>query len=173
MQYLFRITDSSDVSYPSTLREESGFTLIELLCVIGILGILSSLSYGAFRIYMDDAEYSRAEITLRSARTALEVGEQEAAPGFKVDYETTNTDGGAIGSVASSDLADVMPGAVTPKGVRLGVEFLKCTNASGPLEINQQIISEPCKSTKQVQWTRYCNGIEVYTEEVAQAKGCP
>ncbi|MDD2942177.1 MAG: type II secretion system protein [bacterium] len=148
---------------------ESGFTLIELLYVVSIVGILSSLSWGAFYVYKDDAEYSRAEYTLRNAKTALEVGDQESANGASAGFEYSGVDGSGVGG----DIGNVMPGMTVPKDVRVGVLYNKCSNAADAMTINQFIVSQPCNSTKHIRYTRFCGGAEITLPEVAQDKGCP
>lgn len=49
-----------------------GFTLIEMLVVVGLIGILSSISYGLYLDYVRDGYRSEAQSTLLQFQQAME-----------------------------------------------------------------------------------------------------
>lgn len=149
-------------------RGEGGFTLIELFVTMAIIAILSALSYTAFFIYKTDAEYAKAEATLRQARTAFEVGDQDAQAGDSVPVTFTDSTGGPVQGV----LATILPGAVTAAAVRLGAEYNFCTNATPPATVNQLLISQPCNGDRYTSYMLTCGGLEIIQRNVA-INGCP
>lgn len=151
-----------------TQKFEQGFTLLELLYVVSIMGIMASTMWGFYSVYKDDASYSVAETTLRSARGSLEIGDAEVPSGTSVGYTLTGTGGGPI----AASLSGVMPGAVTPEDLRIGVIYNKCLGADGVGKINQFVMAQACKSTKQIRYTKFCGGVELIQRDLPQAKGC-
>ena len=153
---------------PHLHDDERGFTLIELLLTSVILIILGALSIGSFFIYKENAEYSRASTTMRNARTAITVGEMELPEGYELAYTTTTTTGDPLPAA----LAVALPGGVVPAGVRLGAEVNVCDDSSGPLDRAQYLVAQPCKATQEVRWQKFCGGIEILTEHVANPAPC-
>ncbi|MCC6954753.1 MAG: type II secretion system protein [Deltaproteobacteria bacterium] len=148
-------------------RGEDGFTLIELLIVVSIIGILAALGVTTFTLMKERAEYARGQDTLRSAQTAFEVGDQEAAPGTTVALTYTGDAGGAVGGA----LGALLPGAVTPLNVDLGAMYEYCDSSSPPLQVKQFLNVVPCNSTRRLTWTRFCGGTEIRLENLPNP-GC-
>ena len=148
------------------MRRESGFTLIELLIVIAILGILSSLMMTSFWIYKERAEYAKAQTLLHQAKTAFEVGDQDAAPGHTMPLQTSATDGSSL----AGPLSDMLPALVMPDQVQLSAIYASCANGA-PMQLAQFLSINPCKATRRMQWTRFCNGVEIHLEGIPSV-GC-
>ncbi len=134
-------------------KSNKGFTLIELLFAMSIISILASLSWGAFYVYKEDAEYSKAERLIHDAQTSIMLGNMEAAPGFSQGYTVTDTSGGPVDNA----LAGILPGAVTPKDVRLGAMLSSCSGGSDT-SLNLFLVAQPCKAGKEIQWSQFCDG---------------
>lgn len=152
----------------SLLNSERGFTLIELLVTIAILSILAGLSVTSYILYKEKAEYSKGSATLHNVRTAFSVGELDLPEGFSLAYTESATVGGDL----VGPLAQVLPGANTPGGIRVGVEVSACTETSSPLDRAAFIVSEPCLGKEQLRWQKFCGGIEVLMEHVSNASPC-
>ncbi len=150
----------------SVCSKEDGFTLIELLYAISIIGILSVMMWGAFYVYKENAEYAKAEATLRNARTAMEVGDQEASEGMAVGLSFSEVDGGPV----EGDLQVMLPGATVSPDVRLGAMYFNCTPEDG-MAISQMIIAQPCKANRYISWTKFCNGLEVQQNNIEMDEG--
>lgn len=153
---------------PRLSENEQGFTLIELLLTCVILIILGALSIGSFFIYKENAEYSRASTTMRNARTAMTVGEMELPEGYELAYTTTSTNGDPLPGA----LATALPGGVVPKDVRLGAEVNICDDTSSPLDRAQYLVAQPCRAKQEVRWQKFCGGIEILSEHVANPAPC-
>ncbi len=149
-------------------QNEEGFTLIELLVTIAILGILCALGGASFILYKESAEYSKGTATLHNARTAFNVGELDLPDGYNLAYTESGTGGGDL----AGPLASVMPGAALPIGVRVGVEVAFCDDTSGPFDRAAFIVAEPCNASEQLRWQRFCGGVEVVVEHVANPTPC-
>ena len=147
-------------------NNDSGFTLVELLFVIVIMGILSGLSWGAFQIYKENAEYSRSQDTLHKAQTAMTAGELEVDPAFSLAYAESLPAGGAL-PVAMSD---ILPGAATPPNVILGAMYQSCAGA-GPFDLKGLLVSRACRSEREVHWQVFCGGMQLLTNDIPSA-GC-
>lgn len=147
--------------------DQQGFSLLEVLIVIVILGLLSMFAITSFWLYKEKAEYAKAESTYRSMRTAIEVGDQEADVGSSVAYAETVESGGPV----SGALADLLPGGTTPNGVIVGASFEYCDGASGAMDVRQFLAVKACKADKQINFTRFCGGIEIFTPNIA-GSGC-
>jgi len=145
--------------------DENGFTLIELLVAIGIISILGALSWGSFLIYKQDAEYGKAESLIKSAQTAIVLGNIEASPGEVHGYLESDTAGGVL----PDNMQDFLPGATTPKDVMLGALLEVCED-DAPM-VNMFLIARPCKSDREVTWTQFCDGTQVFNGAIAGG-GC-
>jgi prepilin-type N-terminal cleavage/methylation domain-containing protein len=150
------------------LSNELGFTLIELLFTIAIISILSGLSWGAFYVYREDAEYSKAEHLVKSAQTAIVLGEMEAADGTNFGFDVSGTDGGPV----DATMATYLPGAVTPKDVKLGAMITACNGSKSAALVNLMLVAQPCKAERQVQWFQFCSGDNLLLGDVAFGGGC-
>ncbi|MCB0345118.1 MAG: prepilin-type N-terminal cleavage/methylation domain-containing protein [Bdellovibrionales bacterium] len=154
---------------PQASHAESGFTLIELLYTMSIVGILSAMAMASFHVYREDVEYRKAEYDLRNARTALELGDQEAPAGLSVPLTDTDTSGGPV----LGALADILPGAVTSPDVLLGAQYQSCENRDpANWTINQLLLSRPCKADRYTSYLKHCNGVEVIQRNLAQGDVC-
>lgn len=151
-----------------SLGAEAGFTLIELLTTMAIISILSGLAISTYFLYRENAEYSKGVATLRNARTAYGAGELELPEGYSMAFTQTGVSGGNL----SGELSRVLPGANTPGQVRLGAEVNQCDEGSDPLDRAAFIVSEPCLSEQEVRWQKFCGGIEILSEHVANAAPC-
>lgn len=147
------------------LQRENGFTLIELLFVIGTISILASLSWGSYQIYKLDAEYSKAESLIKTAQTAIVLGNMEATAGESHGYEESGTAGGVL----PNSMQQFLPGATTPKDVALGAMLESCVDDS-PV-INLFLVARPCKSDREVTWVQFCDGTQILTPSIAGG-GC-
>jgi|GEM_PF-2392262 len=151
-----------------TIDDESGATIIELLYTVAIIAILASASWGAYSMHQENAEYARAEVTYRNARTALELGDQDAPSGTALAYALSGSDGGAL----VGDLDVMMPGMVLPENVQVGAQLNKCGSGSDAMDVNQVIVASPCRGKKYTTWTRFCGGLEVLQADLAKIRGC-
>jgi len=149
-------------------QTEQGFTLIELLVTIAILGILASLSIASFILYKENAEYAKGTATLHNARTGLNASEMDLPEGYTLAYTESGTGGGDL----SGALAQVLPGISLPPSVRVGVELAVCNESSNPMDREAYVVSEPCNSHEEVRWQKFCGGLEVLLEHVANASPC-
>ena len=147
---------------PKIQGNEGGFTLVELIIVTAIIGILSAIGTSSFLIYKSDAEFSKAESDLRNARTAIELGLQEAErTNTAVAFALSDANGGPVSGL----LAQTLPGATISKGVELGAEVNPCT-ASAATGISQFVISRSCKAKRYKSWIKQCGGIEITLPDV-------
>lgn len=152
----------SECSRGSFSLGNKGFSLVELLVVIGIMGIVSALGMTGLAVYKDSAEYSKAESTLRTARTALSVSELDLALGFSMGLTYSGTSGEPLEPALSA----VLPGAGVPKEVRIGVLYNSCEGADGAA-IKSIVYSQPCRSKRQTYVTKDCAGNEIVLSNVA------
>ena len=138
-------------------HEEQGFTIVELLISTAIISILGVMAISAFTLYKDNAEYSKAVSDLRNARTAAEVGLQEAEQAgatYAMTYSVTT--GGAV----SGGLENILPGASTTPGVRVGAMVVGTCSSSSSAQ-SQVITAVSCNSSRYTSWFRQCDGTEV------------
>lgn len=152
----------------SIFVNQSGATMIELLYVIVIIGILASISIVSYSMYKEKAEYAKAEATLRNARTAFEVGDQDAPDGLNVPI----TFSGVIGGPVVAPLATILPGAQLSIDVRLGAAYNSCTPAVDPATVHQFLIAQPCRAGEYIAWAKLCNGTELTLHNVPQPDVC-
>lgn len=152
----------------TSISADSGFTLIELLVTVSILGILAGLSLASFTLYKQNAEYSKGSATLHNARVAYNVGELDLPQSYALSFTESGTNGGDL----SGELARVMPGTNVPDKVRLGVEVSVCDDSSDPMDRAAFLVAEPCYSNEELRWQKFCGGIEVLTEHVANPAPC-
>ena len=147
-------------------RDEEGFTLIELMYTIVIIGMLSSLSFMAYTSYRYRALYSNAEVILRNSRIAFTAFEGDSGgPGqFNVGITFSPGDGNL-----PADIESFLPTLSVNEGVRIGAQYNYCNDASPPLGVNVQVISQPCKGASYTTWTKFCGGLEVVQKKVFQA----
>lgn len=61
-----------DTQTRTRTRSTQGFTLIEMLIVVGLIGILASISYGAYTNYVRDSFRAEAQSTLLQFQQAME-----------------------------------------------------------------------------------------------------
>ncbi len=157
---------SREIGNESWVVRESGFTIIELLITSLITSILAAIALVGFAIYKDNAEYTKAESDLRNARTAAEVGLQES-DGTNYAIEFSDTTGGPV----VGTLNDILPGAVTSAGVKLGASITNCSG-SGAMANEQFVVARACNAELYVSWARMCNGAEVRFSQAALPGGC-
>ncbi len=146
---------------------ERGASMIELLYVIVIIGVLSMISLTGYAMYREDAEYAKAESTLRNARTAFEVGDQEAPEGLTIPATFSDTVGGPV----AGPLATLLPGAKVSKDVRLGAAYTYCDPGVDPVTVKQLLISQPCRSSRYTTWLKLCNGTEISQHDLPLPPG--
>ncbi len=140
----------------SKLVGEQGITLIELLYVFVIISILAAISITAYALYKKNVEYAKAIADQRNVKTAFEVGDQDAPDGLMVPFSFTSKDGGPV----VGPISEVVPGAMTSKGVMLGLMYRNCPNNT-LMVVNRLITAIPCNSDKYSIWFRMCDGTEV------------
>ncbi len=147
-------------------RAESGFTLIELLTVIGTLGVLASLAITGFSVYRASAAYAGAELTLRSARVAL-------------DYALSDADHPppAIGATSQSipgpitGAPQLLPGVQLSRNMKMQYAYdPTCIDLSCPWE--SFIEARHCQGKEYTRWIRFGDGSEVRLEHISGV-GCP
>jgi prepilin-type N-terminal cleavage/methylation domain-containing protein len=151
--------DTPQMSPSNLLKNDSGFTLIELLTVIMIVASLAMMSITGFTLYKRNAQFAQAQVTMHSARTALEAG------------ITDNQDSGTVSGWSASDgsdlvapLSDLFPSIGVPKDVRMFGAQTDCGDGS----YMYSVIVYACKADKYTSWVRTCAGFEVANEgEVA------
>ncbi len=134
--------------------KEQGFTLIELMYVVIIISILSATSFQSFVLYMEKAEFSKAEADLHNSILSVQQGELDVPATYSIAYSLTGQDGGKI----DGPMATILPHAKTSKGVQIGVSYSSCATA---LDTTPAVIisSEACKINKKIVWTRFCGGL--------------
>lgn len=139
---------------------ERGFTLIELLVSLAIISSLSGLALTGFIVYRDNAEYTRGEATFRNARVAMETGDMDAPVGLNVGYTVSGDSGGPVPGA----LQTILPGAETPKDLKLGAMYTYCDDSSNPMQLHELLVVVPCKSTRGLRWVKFCGGTEILFE---------
>ncbi len=147
---------------------EKGFTLIELLVTIAILSILAGLSIASYTLYKENAEYAKGTATMHNARTGIGAAELELPDTFSMAYTQSSTDGSALSGL----LAQAMPGVSLPSNLRVGVELSMCNSASDPMDRAAFVVAEPCRATESVRYQKFCGGMEVLLEHVANPAPC-
>lgn len=152
----------SECSRVDFFSGDKGFSLVELLVVLAIMGIVSGLGITGLSVYKDSAEYSKAESTLRTARTALSISELDLASGFSLGLTYSGTSGEPL----EAALSNVLPGASVPREVRIGVLYNSCEGADGA-DIKSIVYSQPCRSKRQTYVTKDCAGNEIVLSNVA------
>ncbi|MCB0339098.1 MAG: type II secretion system protein [Bdellovibrionales bacterium] len=143
-------------------RSESGFTLIELLTIIGIVGILASLSLTSLKVYKSDAGYSVAEKTLMDARIALEAGitATESGPDTVPLYVQK-----VQGALQNAGATELLPGMRLPYNVKFQVEH---DNECDMLACQAELIQvDHCHSNEFIRWVRFGDGSEFQFDNVA------
>ena len=152
------------------MGNEKGFTLIELFITVAIVGILTALSWVAFNTYKDDAEYARAQQTLRSALTALSLGELEAPDGFSVT-SISDALSGEDGEAFTGNLAIMFPGFSAPANVQIGGIWVPCSSTTST-GLSKMVLSIPCSlESRIVMWTKLCNGVNYMLDDVSSYAG--
>lgn len=147
---------NKDMHSPSDLlRGNEGFTLIELLTVIMIIASLAMMSLTGFTVYKKNAHFAQAQVTMHSARTALEAG------------ITDNQDAGTLsgwsaidGSALPAPLSDLFPAIAVPKDVRMFGSQTDCGNGN----YMYTVIVYACSAEKYTSWLRTCAGFEATNE---------
>ncbi len=137
------------------LKDNSGFTLIELLTVVMILASLAMMSLTGMTIYKKNAHFAKAQVTMHSARTALEAG------------ITDNQDAGTVSGWSASNgaplappLSDLFPAIAVPDQVRMFGSQMDC----GDGNYMYSVIVYACTAEKFTSWLRTCAGFEVSNE---------
>lgn len=150
------------------MKNESGFTLIELLVTSTIILILAALSIGSYTVYKQGAEYAKSQATLKNARTAMGAGELEWTDGYSLPFTQSSITGGEMTGV----LGVAMPGGNLPADVRLGAEVSPCDETSGAMDRAQFITVEACRARESVRWQKFCGGVQIITEHIANPAPC-
>lgn len=141
---------------------EGGFTFIELLWVMAIVAILSAIGYVQFLSYSKNAEFTKAELDLKNARTALEAG---------FDYVAANDVFGLSGSHGeplAGDLAAAMPGMNVTDRVMLRVSTFNCGDG---VNYMQFLTAYACEANLYTWWIRTCAGMEFRVPKAAMGAG--
>lgn len=147
-------------------RGEEGFTLVELFVSMAIVSILAAIAYTSFALYKENAEYSKAEVDIRNALTAAEVGDQDAVAGMSIGLTTS----GKVGGPVVGALAAILPGMVTTEEVQLSASYSHCAGA-GPFDVKHQIIAQPCKADRYTSYISFCGGIQLLQRDLALPAG--
>ena len=148
------------------MRSESGFTLIELLTIVGIIGILASLSLSSYVYYKGSAALAVAETGMHDAQTAFEagIGDPDNLPSSFALLSQTQQ-----GELTNADANDLLPGYRIPRNSKFQVEFdTTCavsTDPFGYMQLNH------CQGDRYVTWERFCDGVIVRL--TVEGSGCP
>jgi len=149
------------------LASERGFTLVELLTVMAILGIILVIAWPAYLVYMDTAEYSKAEMDLHNLKNALVAGEMQLPPNYSLPLTFSDTDGGPV----IGNMKNVLPGGTVSPDLKFGVSYNSCAPGEVSATISAHMRAIPCNSSRMITWTRLCGGIGFYQHNVANP-GC-
>lgn len=84
-----------------TIKSKSAFTMIELVFVIVIIGVLASLAVPRMAATRDDAEISKARVTVASVRNALAMERQKRI--LRGDFTAIVAVGGNTGVFGNFD----------------------------------------------------------------------
>jgi prepilin-type N-terminal cleavage/methylation domain-containing protein len=138
-------TDNSrptPVAGPACRRARHGFTLIELLTVIGIIGILSAISFGIIKGVNSTAMEARTRSELASIELAL-----EQYKGVNGDYPQTNI---------PEQLFDALMGRLGPKMATLSPPEKPFLNDISIFTItNPKLINTPNSNQLLDPWGNY------------------
>jgi len=166
MRYI-RLIKKLIANRPSIITGDKGFTLIELLTTTSIIGILAGISIQSFAVYRDNAEYSRAQSTLRHGETAVQAA--LVVPDISLPAVAMMSQA-VPGEFADADARQIVPGLVIPKNVRVHLyNDPACDNGAC---IAQFMQVNPCNGTKYANWTRMGDGEELYVGQIPGV-GCP
>lgn len=154
---------------------EQGFTIIELLWAMAILMVLAGMAVMAGFVYMEHAEYAKAEVALRNARVAIGQGELDAPAGYSLGFTFSSIGGGEI----SGPLASILPGYSVPDELRVGVLYNGCElydpDVHGPTAlIAYSVTSQPCNNTamRYTTFVQYCGGFQLHQRNIDKDYSC-
>ncbi len=133
-----------------------GFTLVELLFAVCIVGILVAVGIPMYEQYREKAETSRALVTLRHTRTALEAGIPYLAANEMI-FDTSGSDGGPV----VGDLARALPGLSISKDVMVRLSLMPCGGGGSDVDFMQMITVYACNPDTFVWFIRTCMGMEI------------
>ena len=144
-----------------------GFTLIELMTAIATLGILSAMSIQSFKIYRENAHYTRAASALRNGEVAVHA----ALSTPDIVLPSVNMYSQVVaGEIADLSAREIVPGLVLPVDVRVRVyNDPTCSNGGC---IAQFLQANPCHGTSYANWTRFGDGEEILITNLPGV-GCP
>ena len=147
---------------------ERGFTIIELLVVIVIVGTLGGLAMSQFAVYKADAQYTKAQSSLRDMRTSFQAAEQEEIiEGAGAGDSLTGTS--TVNAPLAGNLATLFPGIQPSSEVKIHAQWFprRCEGSNGT-QLEQFFKATSCEAKMATSYARHCDGTEINLSRQAE-----
>ncbi len=143
-------------------QSQAGFTLIELLTVVGIIGILASLSLTSFMLYRANAAFAVVQRTLQDSRVGVEstlTNPENVPPAVALVNQQVP------GSLVDGTARTFLPAIQIPRNISYSVSFDPGCQTGG---CQSAFIEARHRYGKRYQqWIRFGDGLYIPVEVVA------